>query len=95
MKEERKMERRVEGGKEEGRKDGKVGRKDGGKKGMKELILFENILDEAITIIFSFKLEANISALEAVNPFTINTTGISIDLSYSSIIFSVFLPSVF
>lgn len=55
-KEERKMEGREEGGKEEGRKEGKEGRKDGGKKGMKELILFENILDEAITIMFSFKL---------------------------------------
>ena len=47
---------RREGRKEDGRKEGKEGRKDGGKKGMKELILFENILDEAITIIFSFKL---------------------------------------
>ena len=50
-----KKKRRKEG-KKGWREEGKEGRKDGGKKGMKELILFENILDEAITIIFSFKL---------------------------------------
>lgn len=46
------VKERREGRKEDGRKGGKEGRKDGGKKGMKELILFENFLDEAITIVF-------------------------------------------
>lgn len=47
------VKERREGRWKEGRKEG---RKDGGKKGMEELILFENIFDEAVTIMFSFKL---------------------------------------